>query len=73
MGGLFISMNIKNRFNIEDIVYLKTDADQQQRIIAGIIVRPNGILVYEICCGTENSNHYEFEISKEEDKVLKTK
>lgn len=66
-------MTIKNKFNIEDEVYLKTDADQSKRIVTGITIKPGLLLVYELSCGEETTSHYEFEISDEEDKVLKTK
>lgn len=59
-------MRIENNFQIKQTVYLKTDADQLPRIITGIIVRPND-LVYELTCGTVVSNHFDFEITTEQD------
>lgn len=52
-----------------DIVYLKTDPEQLERQVSGILKRP-GATLYELCCGTESSVHYSFEISVEID-VLK--
>lgn len=61
-------MLIDNKFNIGDIVYLKTDSEQQTRIIFCIEVYKNEI-VYKLCAGTVVSTHYEFEISAEKDVV----
>jgi hypothetical protein len=36
-------MNINNKFNLGEIVYLITDEDQKERMVTGIQVRPNGI------------------------------
>lgn len=63
-------MEIKNKFNIGDIVYLVTDGDQKQRMITGINVRDAGI-IYAISSGTEETNHFECEISKEINKLIK--
>lgn len=55
-----------------DIVYLKTDPDQLERIVSGKIARPGAIL-YELSCGTMLSNHYDFEITEEVDVLKKVK
>lgn len=64
-------MVVDNLFEIGNIVYLKTDSDQKQRIVTAIIVRHGGCYSYELSCGTEAKWHYEFEISTEKD-VLTT-
>ena len=66
-------MKLSNKYDLEEEVYLRTDPDQRVRLVTGITVRPGHLLVYELSCGEETSSHYEFEVSKEEDKVLKTK
>jgi hypothetical protein len=53
-----------------DIVYLKTDPDQLERIVTGKLLRPGGVTLYELCCGIGVSIHYDFEISEDID-VLK--
>lgn len=63
-------MIIDNKFNIGDLVYLKTDNDQSQRMIISISVRKRD-LVYELSFGSVSSWHYEFEITEEKD-VLKS-
>lgn len=64
-------MVIDNKYNYEQQVYLKTDVDQKLRIVTGLLIRPNGLISYELSCGTECRWHYDFEISTEKD-VLKT-
>ena len=66
-------MRIENEFNISDFVYLKTDPDQQERIITGINVRPGGRIIYAVTLGHEETCHYGFELSHEKDmlKVVK--
>lgn len=66
-------MTIKSRYDIEDIVYLKTDTDQNPQMITAITIRPGGTIVYELSSGTDTSDHYEFEISRQVDNVLKTR
>lgn len=61
---------LDNKYNIGEIVYLKTDEDQKERIVFAFIVYENEIL-YRLAAGTSNSEHYEFEISKEKDYVQK--
>jgi hypothetical protein len=51
-------------FDIGDIVYLKTDIDQYQRMVTGIVIRPSGI-VYILAIAEMESDHFAFEISKE--------
>ena len=62
---------IGNEFEFGDIVYLKTDSEQRQRIVFKMIVYPNEIL-YELACGTTTSVHYTFEISKEVNVLMQT-
>lgn len=58
-------MLIFNKFDIGQIVYLRTDEDQMPRIITEISIRHDNFLVYQLSCGTVNSFHYEMEISEE--------
>lgn len=53
-----------------DICYLKTDPDQRKRIVVGIMLKPGAIL-YELAMGGSLTLHYDFEVSKEEDKLMK--
>ena len=63
-------MHIHNYYNIGDMVYLHTDNDQLQRVVTGILVKPSS-LTYALSCGSNESWHYDFEITVEKN-VLKT-
>ena len=57
-------MIIDNKYNVGDEVYLKTDTEQQKRIVTTIHVKPKD-LAYELSLGEMYSYHYDFEITKE--------
>ena len=63
-------MYIENHYDIGDMVYLHTDNDQLQRVVTGILVKPSS-LTYALSCGSNESWHYDFEITVEKN-VLKT-
>ena len=56
---------IQNKYGFGDIVYLRTDVDQEPRIVTAIVVCPAGDIVYELTCGTTVSKHYDFELATE--------
>ena len=60
-------MNITTNYDLGDIVYLKTDKDQAERLITEIKITGDGGLVYGMNCGITNSFHYEMEFSKDKD------
>jgi len=62
-------MVIENKFNISDIVYLKTDREQEPHVLCSIEVTP-GDLMYKIAIGTTTSSHYDFELTKEKQLVI---
>jgi hypothetical protein len=64
-------MLIKNDFNFEETVYLKTDINQYPRIITGICVRPTGGITYELSSGGATTWHYGFELDKEKNVLMK--
>lgn len=51
------------KYKIGDIVYLKTDELQRQRIITGYILRPN-LIIYYVSYLSDESFHYDFELSE---------
>lgn len=65
-------MVIENKYRLEQIVYLKTDIDQLQRIVTAISAR-QGSIIYELSCGDKTSSHYDFEMSEEENELIKMK
>ena len=62
---------VDNKFEISQVVYLKTDNDQLPRIVFAFIVDCSGC-IYKLCCGTNTSEHYDFEISETENVLGKT-
>ncbi|HRO70896.1 MAG TPA: hypothetical protein PK951_10965 [Chitinophagaceae bacterium] len=56
-------MTIKNKFHIKQQVFLKTDPEQYPRFITGIEIRDVDHFVYLLTGGTEDSTHYEYELS----------
>jgi len=52
------------KYNIGDVVYLRTDPDQNERIVTGIRLRQNSI-TYLISYNVNESEHFDFEIAKD--------
>lgn len=55
-------MDVETKYNIGDIVFLMTDTDQMSRIVTGILLRPNKLVLYYLTSGTNETIHYDFEI-----------
>lgn len=55
-------MMISAEYNIGDIVYVKTDTDQEPCIVTGINIRP-GHLTYMLTRNDLTSCFYDFEIT----------
>lgn len=58
----------KTKWEYGESVYLKTDSEQDEYVITGFVLRPNGFLIKVSSCGTE-VEVYEFEVSREKDKL----
>lgn len=58
-------MLINNKFNIGQLVYLKTDSDNELRMITEIKIMSNGLCMYLACKGVESGWYYEIELSSE--------
>lgn len=58
--------NIDVEYEIGDIVYLKTDPEQQERLVFCYRVYDTHVL-YDLACGILSSCHYDFEISPQKD------
>lgn len=65
-------MVIDNKLELNQIVYLKTDKDQNPRIITQITACANGGIRYCLQCGTQDSHHYESELSDTKDVLITT-
>ena len=59
-----ITINVAYR--ISDIVFLRTDPEQQERIVTGYSVARDNVL-YELACGIAVTQHYDFEITYDKD------
>lgn len=58
-------MVINNKYNIGDIVYLRTDIDALERIVTSIVVSEGNSIKYELSLAEGVSLHYENEITTE--------
>lgn len=56
-------------FELGDIVYLKTDPEQLERIITAFCLYPGNGVTYRLSFDTEDAWHYAIEISTEKDIV----
>ena len=54
------------KYEIGDLVFLRTDVEQKERLVTGIQIRQKTVL-YGLACETEETWHYEFEISRSKD------
>ena len=61
-------MLIENKFDLGQLVYLKTDYDQSPRFVTAINIRP-GRIIYGLVGGTVESWHDDFEISLEKSTI----
>lgn len=61
---------IEPKYEFGDFVYIKTDKDQDQRIVTALVLCPAGDILYELTCGTVSSKHYDFELSKEKNYAI---
>ena len=60
-------MYLNVKFNLGDIVYLKTDSEQKPRIVTGFTIRNNEHIIYLLSCISDETEHYEIEITAEKD------
>lgn len=65
-----MAMIINNMFDHGEVVYLKTDIEQNPGIIISIKVYKGGEYLYEVIRGTVASLHYDFELSKEKNILI---
>ena len=60
----------KAKFNITQVVYLRTDPELLPRIVTRYTVS-HGSITYELSLGSSTSWHYEFEIVSNKDELSK--
>lgn len=63
-------MLLESKYDIGELVYLKTDKDQNKRMVLEVLFSTNGVQ-YRLACGNCSSWHYEMECTIEKD-VLQT-
>jgi len=52
-------------YGIGETVYLNTDPQQEPRLVVGILIKPNDLVMYELAYCEDSSFHYGFEITKD--------
>jgi len=62
-------INIDNKFDIGELVYLKTDSEQTPRLVYAIEINQQN-LIYKVASGTITSAHFDFELSTEVNVLL---
>lgn len=61
-----------SKFYFGQTVYLRTDIEQLPRLVTVISFRgSSGHVVYTLTGGTQDSDHYEFEISSTADEAMR--
>lgn len=64
-------MKLNNKYNIGDVVYLKTDPEQYPSIVTGILLKPDNLIMYEISGYDDVSYRYDFELTIDKNLLLK--
>jgi len=67
-----VNMEVKTKYDLKQFVYLVHDPDQSKRMIIEIIIVTPKLFKYMLRCGSDESEHYEHEISSTADVVTKT-
>jgi hypothetical protein len=61
---------IQYEFDFGEVVFLKTDIEQNPAIVFSICMYKQGEVMYEIIRGTVTSKHYDFELSREKNVLI---
>jgi len=62
---------MKIYYEFGEVVYLKTDPDQHERIVTGILIRENSVM-YELSYNEITSYHFDVEITRERNVIKAT-
>jgi len=62
-------MQISNKYELGQLVFLLTDNEQLARIVTCIQINGNNQLSYQLSCGVVASWHYDYEIVSNKDLV----
>lgn len=63
-------MEVKTKYNPEELVYLKHDPEQRQWMIVSILIISHKIIKYNLVCGTEECEAHQFELSLQRNEGL---
>lgn len=63
-------MKIETKYDLKQLLYLAHDPEQLQRMVIGIRIITPKLVTYELACGPEITEHYEYEISTERNEAL---
>ncbi len=63
-------MLFETKYELQQVVYLKTDIEQRKRMVININILPSG-LQYLLSFGAHATWHYEMEITDEVDTLIK--
>lgn len=63
-------MVIENKFELNQIVFIRVDPDQRERIVVQIVIGANGSVRYCLSGGTNESWHYDTELSTEKNVLV---
>jgi hypothetical protein len=64
---------IETPYNFGDVVFIKTDEEQKERMITEICVKSPSLLVFQLTHGVTCSWHYEYEFETEINVATKIK
>ena len=67
-----MGVTVRCKFNYGQVVYVKTDINQDPRQVIGVQGTADGGMLIKLTIDGEASWHYECEISEERDMVLAT-
>ena len=56
-------ITVDNKFDVKQIVYVKTDIDQRPNIVTAIHIYDQSI-TYQCSCGSVNSDYCDYELSE---------
>ena len=62
-------LKIEVDYEYGEMVYLRTDPNQLERLVTGYILRPGGEPIYKLTYSTGETAHYGIELSREKDEV----
>lgn len=63
------AFKIDVEYEFGDLVYLRTDPQQLERLVTGYILRPGSAPIYKVTFNTGETAHFGIELSTEKDEV----